>query len=421
MYLFLPYFFLCLNLIANQVFANHTDRQSLSAIKDHHQFFSHTCTNVVKNDDLPIQINEWRQKARNNNELIFVNPIINQEVKITSIKRNPSQKSFRYTFYKNSNPELFLAVTKSCNISLARLIKRDKYNRIISISTLSKDLRKEAFVENLNPDIPAVNPPQGIKVALVDTGINYLLPDITKRLARKNPKELLGYDFEDGDRFPFDADFVGSPFFPRHHGTSVASILIREAPLAQIVPYRFSRKNPCSFKDIVTDIADQNIKVALIPMGSSNFETWKCFDKAARSHKEILFIVSAGNKNTNLDEKKIFPASLNLENMLVVSSSTMYGNLARGSNFGANNVDLLVNAEQIEVIDHRGVRSLASGSSFAVPRIGAMAARFLRLNPHSTMEEIKEKLTKRAILVEPKFAKYGWIPDPLDDYLFYIE
>ena len=61
--------------------------------------------------------------------------------------------------------------------------------------------------------------------------------------------------------------------------------------------------------------------------------------------------------------------------MFVISSSTLFGNLAKGSNFGSKSVDFLVNGEQLEVFDHRGVRSITSGSSYAAaPRIAAMSS-----------------------------------------------
>ena len=153
-------------------------------------------------------------------------------------------------------------------------------------------------------------------------------------------------------------------------------------------------------------------------MGSQNMKTWQCFYDTAQKNQEILFIVSAGNQNRNIDINHIYPASLPLKNMLVISSGTIFGDLAKGSNFGSENVDLIVNAEQISVIDHRGVKSTASGSSYAVPRIGAMIVRFLALNPEASIDRIKDVLKKRAILYNKSPVRLGWIPDPLDDYLF---
>ena len=135
-------------------------------------------------------------------------------------------------------------------------------------------------------------------------------------------------------------------------------------------------------------------------------------------HNHILFIVSAGNNGIDIDKKKVFPASFPLDNLVVVSSSTIFGTLPQSSNYGKVSVDFLIPAEHIEVIDHRAVRTLVSGSSYAVPRLAALVARYLRKNPEASVAEIRRLLIARAVEVDDKIVQYGWIPDPLDDYLF---
>ena len=86
-------------------------------------------------------------------------------------------------------------------------------------------------IEFINPKVPYIYPlPLGVKVGLIDTGINYTLPEITSKISRVSPTKINGYDFVENDNLPYDIDFVSSPFFPRYHGTSVASIIIKEAP-----------------------------------------------------------------------------------------------------------------------------------------------------------------------------------------------
>ena len=118
----------------------------------------------------------------------------------------------------------------------------------------------------------------------------------------RSPTKINGYDFVENDNLPYDIDFVSSPFFPRYHGTSVASIIIKEAPKAVIVPYKFSRKNPCTFADIIKKLSDSNIKIALLAMGSNNINDWQCFLKEAKKSQDVLFIVTAGNNDLNIEE-----------------------------------------------------------------------------------------------------------------------
>ncbi len=201
-----------------------------------------------------------------------------------------------------------------------------------------------------------------------------------------------------------------------HHGTSVSSIILREAPMSELVVYRFPRSEMCKFENLIEHISVNKIKIVNLSMGSVNKDDWQCFYKAAKSNKNILFFVSAGNDGKNIDFEKIYPASFDLENIIVVTSSDISGNLAQGSNFGSVSVDFLIPGEQIPVIDHRGVKTNASGSSFAVPRAVAMAIRILSNNTNANILDIKSKLISRAIRSNEK-VKYGWIPDPLDNYL----
>ena len=69
------------------------------------------------------------------------------------------------------------------------------------------------------------------------------------------------------------------------------------------------------------------------------------------------------------------------------------------------------------VIDHRGVKTKASGSSFAVPRLVSLAARYITKHNNAKVVDIKNMLIKRAVS-KSEWVKYGWIPDPLDNYLF---
>ena len=74
-------------------------------------------------------------------------------------------------------------------------------------------------------------------------------------------------------------------------------------------------------------------------------------------------------------------------------------------------------AERVEVIDHRGVRASAGGTSYAVPRLVALVSRYMNKNPNSSKDDILSFLKKRAIKKGEKITRYGWIPDPSDNYL----
>jgi len=145
---------------------------------------------------------------------------------------------------------------------------------------------------------------------------------------------------------------------------------------------------------------------------------WAPFAAAAAAHPEMLFIVSAGNDGRDIDTAPVYPAGLTLDNMVVVTSADDFGRLAEGSNWGRISVDLMVPAEGLKVTDYRGARGTASGSSFAVPRVAALAARLLETHPDWTAVELKAALFARAVppLVRGESpVAVGWIPNPADD------
>ncbi|MEX2632125.1 MAG: S8 family serine peptidase [Tistlia sp.] len=279
---------------------------------------------------------------------------------------------------------------------------------------LGADLESRGAVEPLDPPVPAGRDPGGVLVAQVDAGVAYDLPAIAGRLARDGAGRALGYDFWDLDPRPYDGNPAGSPFFPARHGTEVASLLLAEAPTARLLPYRYPRPDMERMAQVVEAAAEAGARIVALPMGSNSRALWEAFLAAAGAHPEILFVVSAGNDGRDIDARPVWPAAAALANLLTVTSSEPDGRLAPGSNWGAAAVDLLVPAERQEVFDYRGRPHLASGSSFAVPRVAALAARLLAANPGWRAPELK-----RAILAlaepppQPGLVGAGWIRDPL--------
>ena len=385
-------------------------------LKFHKETINDYCDFLYNKKDNLFSSDHWRVEEVNNiKEYFHLSSKI--KIKIFPFIRGEKINGIRFTFYnENEEPLLLVNVDKKCNIMVSRLIQRDITGKIFSIDNLSSDLSEVKSSEYFNPPLKKQKPFKGIKVAIVDTGVNYNLDFIADKISRIDESNLTGYDFEDDDSLPYDIDTGRSVFFPMHHGTSVSSIILREAPMSELVVYRFPRSEMCKFENLIEHISVNKIKIVNLSMGSVNKDDWQCFYRAAKSNKNILFFVSAGNDGKNIDFDKIYPASFDLENIIVITSSDISGNLAQGSNFGSVSVDFLIPGEQIPVIDHRGVKTNASGSSFAVPRVVAMAIRILTNNPNANIFDIKSKLISRAIQSNEK-VKYGWIPDPLDNYL----
>ena len=255
-------------------------------------------------------------------------------------------------------------------------------------------------------------------LALVDTGVNYNLPIVQEHLALNSQGQLIGYDFWDDDDRPFDKDPRKNVFFPLHHGTSVFSVLTKHLGGLKTAIYRFPANNMCRFSNLIEHADRIGVRIINLSMGSNSIEDWECFYESARRHIDILFVVSAGNGGVNIETNQVFPASFDLENIVVVTSSDLFGHLPSHSNYGVRSVDFMVSAEQVDVFDHRGAYSTTGGSSYAAPMVAALAARFLAKNKSSTTRDIVSFLESRAIKKGTKLVKFGWIPDPSDDFKF---
>ncbi|WP_421982324.1 S8 family serine peptidase [Roseibium sp.] len=311
----------------------------------------------------------------------------------------------------------FLAIADgSCTVRSAREI-RDGDDPWIFLDQLDGDLQTLRWTETLQAPWPQGQDPGGVRIGLVDSGLAYDLPLFQDRLARDPDDVPLGYDFWDLDPFPYDGDTSRGAFLPIRHGTAVASIIAREAPGAALVPYRYPRPDMSRMEKLVKHALKNDIKILAMPLGSRKPADWEAF-AAALKDQDILAIVSAGNDGRDIDADPVYPAGLDLDNILTVTSADAFGRLARGSNWGVKSVDVMLPAENMDVIDFRGASGVASGSSYAVPRLAALAARLLAKEPDLTALQLKARILERAVpspFQKDRLVSSGWIPDPEAD------
>lgn len=313
-------------------------------------------------------------------------------------------------------PSLLAIADGSCTVQSGRELRSDgPVWRFLD--QLEGDLTTLRWTETLQAPWPEAKDRGGVRVGLVDSGLAYDLPIFRDRLARDASGTPLGYDFWDLDRWPYDGDVSRGAFLPIRHGTAVASVLAREAPSADLVPYRYPRPDMARMADLVAHAAEAGVRVLAMPLGSRRKEDWESFAAAIVAH-DILAIVSAGNDGRDIDAEPVYPAALPLEQILVVTSADEFGRLAQGSNWGGESVDIMLPAENLEIVDFRGATGVASGSSYAVPRIAAMAARILERHPDLTAAALKDRILARATpspFERDGVVAAGWLPNPLDD------
>lgn len=314
-------------------------------------------------------------------------------------------------------PALQAVADGGCALQAGRAIRQPKPGLRL-LDHLDGDLQTRRWTETLEAPWPDGDDPGGPRVVLIDSGLAYDAPLFRNRLARGPDGAPLGFDFWDLDPYPYDGDTSRGAFLPIRHGTPVASVLAREAPTAALIPYRYPRPDMTRLTDAVVRAASAGARIVAMPLGSRDAADFEAFTQTMRAHPQILAIVSAGNDGRDIDAgPPLWPASSQLDNMIVVTSSDPFGRLAEGSNWGPVSVDLMTPAENTPVVDFRGSAGRASGSSYAVPRIAALAARLLAQEPELTAAMLKARIFARA---EPSAEPtprvlVGWIADPTDD------
>ena len=310
-------------------------------------------------------------------------------------------------------PLVFLGLDQNC------MVQQGRYLHYEGAVAVSLDIFGPAYEsvgrEILNPPMPMLPSEKAhgqLLVAMVDSGVNYLLPQIQSGLARDESGNLLGYDFWDLDPLPFDSQTPGSPFFVQRHGTRTASILMDEAPTARLVPYRYPRTDMERMSSLVAHADSLGVRIIGMPLGSRNIADWVAFEESAIAHPQILFIVSAGNNGVDIDNQPVFPASLDINNMIVVTSADDFQRPAERTNWGASTVDYTVPAELVTALDFTGDYRQVSGSSYAVSRVAALAANILSEEPALSVEGLIASIQSHSLAPgKGRYVTTGYIPD----------
>jgi len=351
----------------------------------------------------------------------------NALVELDVVERAAKPVRFVASLYREfGDPLLLISLAADCSLQAARQLHYNQQGQALKIDTLDSQLLPVGESDWLNPALVfverEVSPPKHaanvkpLRVGMVDSGVNYRLAEINRRLARDSNGQLIGYDFWEMDDLPYDSHPVNSGFFVQRHGTRSASLLLREAPGIELVPYRYPRPDMSRMQALVEHASDHQVSILGMPLGSNRVEDWNSFARAAREHPQMLFVVSAGNNGRDIDSEPVFPAALDLENMLVVTSADDFVRPAERTNWGRISVDFMVPAERRSALDYSGTETRVSGSSYAVSRVVALAARMKREHRDWTAVDIIDALRHQYGTRSPDVFDWvngGYIADPL--------
>lgn len=269
-----------------------------------------------------------------------------------------------------------------------------------------------------------------VLIGVIDTGIDYLHPDLRDKLFVNNGEtgmdnlgrdkssngidddgngfidDFRGWDFTDRVGFPFDTttgdylDWDNDPMDENNfsHGTAIAGIIGAQtnnsqgvagvAPNVKILNIRSF--DPGGFGDeddaaaAILYAIQMGVKVINMSFGDDSF-SFVLRDVIRYAYSQnIVLVASAGNSNSDLPH---YPSGYN--EVMSIGNSTQEDYVAGSSNYGST-IDLVAPGTQIATtIRNNGYSLDFSGTSAAAPFVSAAAGLILSLD-NFTNEEIRQ-------------------------------
>ena len=279
---------------------------------------------------------------------------------------------------------------------------------------------------------------RGVRVAVLDTGIDLQHPALASRLARRTGGSLLGYDFVDGDATPAEAGSRDDPGFG--HGTHVAGLVALAAPGARLMPVRVldaqGRGNVWVLAEALAWAVDPDGRpgtddgahVINLSLGTTaptelltlavNLATCQFDDDdddfqhpgfdadRQRCANRFGAVVASAAGNSGSDAEKQYPAAEDVKGTLSVAASTAAHRIAGFSNWGSW-VKIAAPGEAVVSTVPGGGWGTWSGTSMAAPLVAGSAALLLATVPKDgtpgqptprqwTGEDVMKRLTDRS-------------------------
>lgn len=264
-------------------------------------------------------------------------------------------------------------------------------------------------------------------VAVIDTGLDTAHSVITQTGALwVNTGEIAGNGIDDdGNGYVDDVngwnyvDGTNSIYDDDGHGTHVTGIILsvdsniyvtpRSAAKIRIMPLKFLNGSGVGS----TSNAIRAIYYAVNNGASILNNSWGGTGYSAALHEAVaytysrnaLFVAAAGNSGWNNDSSPMYPASLDVPNVLAVAATNDYDVLASFSNFGVSSVDLASPGVYILSTIPSNAFATSSGTSMAAPFVAGTAAQMKVESPSMLGYQMKTILLSQYTSISGLFNK----------------
>lgn len=263
---------------------------------------------------------------------------------------------------------------------------------------------------------------RNIKVAVIDTGIEWSHPDLAGNLftnaGESGDKAENGVD-DDGNGFIDDThgwNFVSNTRNSNDdhsHGTHCAGTIgalgnnglgvVGVTWNVSLMPVKFlDASGGGTLAAAVESINYANmmgVQIMSNSWGGGGFSQ-ALFDAIkATEAKGVLFVAAAGNEATDNDSTPGYPASYEVANVVSVAATDNLDKLASFSNYGKTKVHVSAPGVKIWSTVTGGGYKAFSGTSMATPHVSGIAALLMADFPQMTAVEVKDRLIRTSDFV----------------------
>lgn len=254
-------------------------------------------------------------------------------------------------------------------------------------------------------------------VAVIDTGVNYLHPDLDNNIW-VNANEIPNNNIDDDNNGYIDdvhgVDFFandGDPMDEDGHGTHVSGTICAEAENAQgvvgvarncqIMALRFIGPNGGYTSDAIEALnyaVMMGAKISNNSWGGGGYSQSLVTAIQNAANQGHLFIAAAGNDGVNTDSAPHYPSSYSVDNIISVAATDNKNQLAGFSNYGINSVD--VGAPGVNIASTMlNSYYWSSGTSMAAPHVSGLAALLLSQHPTWSYREIRDQILSTGVSI----------------------
>lgn len=226
---------------------------------------------------------------------------------------------------------------------------------------------------------------QGIRVAVVDSGWDRTIEDdrVLPGVSFVDPNDDLALGFSESDH-----DTVG-------HGTACVDLILRIAPGARVIPVKVFgnglETSPGTLKAGMKWALEQGVQVINVSLGTLLEEMLRpLYVLCEKARREGIIVVAAGHNARDWSYPAIFDPVIGV-------AADRFESPFHYRYRPDEAMECVAWGVEQPVLWLGGKRVPRNGTSFAAPNIAGIVALLLERHPGSSLEEIRELLSKYAV------------------------